>query len=201
MPKLWRDTVEEHRREVRAAILDAAWTLATQRGVRGVTMGLVAEHAGISRATLYKYFRGVDEILLAGHTEHVREHLAALEDALSTAATPRQGLERVIDHYAEISFHRARHGTPDISALAHAGEQHDQNTFAVERLFVRAASAARGAGEIRSDVTAKLLGTYCLHAAAAAATLTSRTDVTRLANLIKECLEPGPGCTGPTERH
>lgn len=201
VPKLWKDTVEEHRRDVRAAILDAAWILATQRGVRGVTMALVAEHAGISRATLYKYFRGVDAILLAGHTEHVREHLATLENALSSAATPRDGLERLIDQYAEIAFHRARHGTPDTSALVHTGDRHDQNTLAVERLFTRAAAAAQDAGEVRSDVTAKLLGAYCLHAAEAAATLPARGDVTRLASVIKECLGPGSGSMSPDASH
>lgn len=200
VPKLWKDTVEEHRRDVRAAILDAGWSLARQRGVRGVTMGLVAEHAGISRATLYKYFGGVEEILVAGHAEHVQEHLATLRDAHSRAGTPREGLERLIDHYAEICFHRGRAGAPDTSALVHAGDQHQRNATELERLFVDAVGAAQAAGDVRADITAKLLATYILHAAEGAGSLGSRGEVTGLATLVKECLGPGPESTGPTTR-
>ena len=54
MPKLWTETIEEHRREVREAILDAAWALAAEHGPLSVTMSQVAQAAGIGRATLYK---------------------------------------------------------------------------------------------------------------------------------------------------
>lgn len=190
VPKLWKDTVEEHRRDVRAAILDAAWNLAQERGVRGVTMGLVAEHAGISRATLYKYFRGVEEILVAGHTQHVQEHLATLRAARSTAGTPREGLERLIDRYAEICFHRGRDGAPDIAALVHSGHQHHRNARQVEELFVDAVRAAQKAGAVRTDVAAALLATYCVHGAEGAGNVANKGEVRRLSGLVKECLEP-----------
>ncbi|WP_067430936.1 TetR/AcrR family transcriptional regulator [Nocardioides jensenii] len=201
MPKLWKDTVEEHRRDVRAAILDAAWRLAHERGIRGVTMGLVAQHAGISRATLYKYFSGVEEILVASHAEHVQEHLATLREAHSSAGTPREGLERLIDHYAEICFHRGRAGAPDTSALVHAGEQHQRNTTELERLFIDAVLAAQAAGEVRADIAAKLLATYILHAAEGAGSVGSRGEAAGLATLAKECLGSASGSTGPTTRH
>lgn len=200
VPKLWKDTVEEHRRDVRAAILDAAWSLARQRGVRGVTMGVVAEHAGISRATLYKYFGGVEEILVAGHAEHVQEHLATLRETHSHAGTPREGLERLIDHYADICFHRGRDGNPDTNALVHSGDQHHRNTHEVERLFIDAVRAAQTASEVRTDMTAKLLATYCLHGSEGAGSLAHRSDVRRLAGLVKECLGPRPGSASPTTR-
>jgi AcrR family transcriptional regulator len=200
VPKLWKDTVEAHRRDVRAAVLDAAWSLAHQRGVRGVTMGLVAEHAGISRATLYKYFGGVEEILVASHAEHVREHLATLREAHSRAGTPREGLERLIDHYAEICFHRSQDGAPGTYALVHSGDQHHRNTHAVERLFVDAVRAAQVAGEVRADIAADLLATYILHAADGAGSLASRGEVAGLATLVKECLGPRSGSSAPTSR-
>src|SRR3954447_15586969 len=65
VPKLWEQTVVEHRRAVGDAILDAASALAEQQGPRAMTMSQVAERAGIGRATLYKYFPDVDAILLA----------------------------------------------------------------------------------------------------------------------------------------
>ena len=53
MPKLWTETIEAHRREVRDAILDAAASLVGEHGLLSVTMSQVAELTGIGRATLY----------------------------------------------------------------------------------------------------------------------------------------------------
>ncbi len=60
VPRLWSETIEDHRREVRAAILDATWALVTERGLTSVTMSQIAEETGIGRATLYKYFPDVE---------------------------------------------------------------------------------------------------------------------------------------------
>lgn len=46
-------------------ILDAAGELFSERGVTSVSMRDVAERAGCSRATLYRYFPGRDDLHLA----------------------------------------------------------------------------------------------------------------------------------------
>src|SRR5262245_15702146 len=78
VPKLWNATIEEHRREVRDAILDATAALVMKHGLASVTMSEIADQAGIGRATLYKYFSDVEAILLAWHERHVAGHLAQL---------------------------------------------------------------------------------------------------------------------------
>ena len=55
MPKLWTDTIQAHRREVRDAVLDATAALVGEHGLRAVTMSQIANKIGIGRATLYKY--------------------------------------------------------------------------------------------------------------------------------------------------
>jgi AcrR family transcriptional regulator len=67
VPKLWTETVETHRQEVREAILDATASLVQSRGLLAVTMSDIAEATGIGRATLYKYFPDVETILSAWH--------------------------------------------------------------------------------------------------------------------------------------
>src|SRR6266508_4210937 len=74
MPKLWNKTIEAHRREVRDATLDTAAKLVAEHGLRAVTMSQIAEHTGIGRATLYKYFSGVEAILLAWHERQITGH-------------------------------------------------------------------------------------------------------------------------------
>ncbi|HKA49020.1 MAG TPA: helix-turn-helix domain-containing protein, partial [Candidatus Dormibacteraeota bacterium] len=56
MPKLWKETIEAHRREVGEAILDTTVALVIEHGLRSVTMSQIADQTGIGRATLYKYF-------------------------------------------------------------------------------------------------------------------------------------------------
>ena len=78
MPKLWNDTIEEHRREVRDAILDTTAALVAEHGLRSVTMSQIAEQTGIGRATLYKYFPGVEAVLLVWHERQIAGHLEQL---------------------------------------------------------------------------------------------------------------------------
>src|SRR5262245_47744429 len=54
VPKLWNETVEEHRKEVRQAILETTAALVSKGGLAAVTMSQIAEETGIGRATLYK---------------------------------------------------------------------------------------------------------------------------------------------------
>ena len=78
MPKLWSETVAAHRRGVRDAVLDTAAALAAEHGLRSVTMSQIAEATGIGRATLYKYFPGVEAILLAWQERQKARHFEQL---------------------------------------------------------------------------------------------------------------------------
>ncbi|HZA80384.1 MAG TPA: helix-turn-helix domain-containing protein, partial [Actinomycetes bacterium] len=80
MPKLWDETIEAHRLQVREAILDTTAALVASHGLRSVTMSEIAERTGIGRATLYKYFPDVEAILLAWHERQITTHLAQLEE-------------------------------------------------------------------------------------------------------------------------
>jgi AcrR family transcriptional regulator len=188
VPKLWKDTVEAHRRDVRAAILDAAWTLAQERGVRGVTMGLVAENAGISRATLYKYFPGIEEILRAAHKDHVARHLTALAAAQSNAASPREALLAMLSGYARICFHRDRAASAEMHGLVHAGPQHARNQSAIHDLFTQAVRDAQAVAQVRSDMGAKELAAFAVSALDTAATASNEPDVEHLVRLVAEAL-------------
>ena len=90
MPKLWTETIEAHRREVRDAIIDTTVALVQEQGVLSVTMSQIAEQAGIGRATLYKYFPDVEAILQAWHEGEIARHLdqlSAIRDRHGRAAT------------------------------------------------------------------------------------------------------------------
>jgi AcrR family transcriptional regulator len=179
VPKLWTETIDEHRRTVRSAILEAAAALAGERGLTGVTMSAVAERAGIGRATLYKYFPDVESILVARHHEHVTVHLDQLAALRDQATTPEEGLEAVLNAYARICYWRARHGT-DFSALVHRPEHVAPAEARLTELFSDLLAEAAASGTVRDDTAPEELAAYCLHALAAAGDLDSETAVRRL---------------------
>jgi AcrR family transcriptional regulator len=190
MPKLWNETIEAHRREVRDATLDTAAALVAEHGLRSVTMSQIAEKTGIGRATLYKYFSGVEAILIAWHERQVAGHLEYLAEIRDQAADAGERLEAVLEAYALISHEH--HGT-ELAALLHRGEHvaraQQQLTDLVRDLLTEAAEA----GGVRDDVTPDELARYCLHALAAAGSLPSRAAVRRLVTVILAGLRPRVG--------
>lgn len=185
MPKLWTETIEGHRREVREAILDATWQLAAQRGPLSLTMSEVAQAAGIGRATLYKYFADVEAILHAWHERQIGRHLELLADVRDRNANAGERLRAVLRAYAEIMHERAHHGA-QLGALLHRTHSGRPAAHAQQHLhgMVRDLLAdAALAGDVRDDVTPDELATYCLHALSAAGSLRSDDAVLRLVTL------------------
>src|SRR5215813_4960523 len=108
VPKLWSDTIEAHRREVRDAILDTTAALVIATGLRSVTMSQIAEETGIGRATLYKYYPDVESILVAWHERHVAVHLEELAKIGSGSGDPWERLRAVLVAFALICLERRR---------------------------------------------------------------------------------------------
>lgn len=187
VPKLWNETIEAHRRQVRYAILENTWALVAEHGLRSVTMSQIAEKTGIGRATLYKYFPDVEEILLAWHERHVIGHLEHLAELRDQAGGAAERLEAVLENYALISHQRGHHGT-ELLALLHRGERvawaQQQLIDMIRDLLTEAAET----GSVRADVTPDELASYCLHSLAAAGSLPSEAAVRRLVTVTLDGL-------------
>lgn len=188
MPKLWTDTVEEHRRAVRDATLDATAKLVTEHGLASVTMSKIAAQTGVGRATLYKYFPDVESILIAWHERQVGSHLEQLTRIRDQPGGPGQRLEAVLEAYALVTHHRP-HGT-DLSAVLHWGEHVDQARRRLTRLIEDLLAEAASSGDVRDDVAPGELAAYCLHALAAAGALPSGAAVRRLVTVTLAGLRP-----------
>jgi AcrR family transcriptional regulator len=180
VPRLWSDTIEEHRREVRQSILDTTWRLATDKGIRAVTMSEVAAQVGIGRATLYKYFSNVEAILDARHEQHVCEHLAQLSRLSEQSGEPVERLSRVLEGYARIRFHRERQGPGEILAHVHRQSAVESAEAQVRRLMQDLIQAAVDVGALADVGTADELASYCVHALGAAGEMPSEDSVARL---------------------
>ena len=190
MPKLWTETIEEHRRTVHDATLDATAALVREHGLASVTMSQIAAAAGIGRATLYKYFPDVEAILVAWHDRHITRHLRQLAEARDAAATPAGRLEAVLEAFAWIQHQH--HDTELPVALLHRGEHVARARQQLRDLISDLLADGAEAGTVRSDIDPGELASYCLHALTAAGSLPSEAAVRRLLAVTMSGLRPQP---------
>jgi AcrR family transcriptional regulator len=187
MPKLWNETIEAHRRDVRDATLDTTAALVAEHGLLSVTMSQIAEQTGIGRATLYKYFPDVEAILFAWHERQVTSHLEHLAEVRDRASGAAERLEAVLVAYALMSY---EHHDTELAALLHRGEHvtraQQQLSDFVRDLLIEGAKT----GHFREDVAPDELASYCLHALGAANSLPSKAAVRRLVTVTLAGLHP-----------
>ena len=191
MPKLWNETIQAHRREVRDAILETTWALVAEHGLLSVKMSQIAEKTGIGRATLYKYFPDVEAILLAWHERHVSGHLERLAEIRDQAGDARERLEAVLEAYALISHeHHDIELGAELAELLHRGEHVARAQHQLRDMIRDLLAEAAKSGDVRDDVAPEELASYCLHALAAASSLPSRAAVRRLVTITLAGLHP-----------
>jgi AcrR family transcriptional regulator len=86
----------------RERLLNAAVRLFEQRGYGSVTMGEIAEEAGLSRPTAYRHFTSKEDILWA-LTEQAGEHTSHIVATVaSSSASPAEQLRTLIRNHAQI---------------------------------------------------------------------------------------------------
>jgi AcrR family transcriptional regulator len=192
MPKLWNETIEAHRRDVRDATLDTTAALVAEHGLRSVTMSQIAEETGIGRATLYKYFADVEAILLAWHERQISTHLLYLAKVRDQASDARDRLEAVLEAYALISHEHRRHPDANLAAFLHRGKHVARAQTQVHDMIRDLLAQGAKAGDIRGDTAPDELANYCLNALAGASSLPSKIAVRRLVTITLAGLRP-PG--------
>jgi AcrR family transcriptional regulator len=190
VPKLWNETIEAHRREVRDAILDTTAALVAEHGLLSVTMSQIAEETGIGRATLYKYFSDVEAILLAWHERQITGHLDYLAEVREQAGDAGERLEAVLEAYALISHESHGHQDTELAALLHRDEQVARAQQQLRDMIRDLLTEGAETGDVRDDVAPDELASYCLHALTAASSLPSKTAVRRLVTVTLAGLHP-----------
>ncbi len=190
MPRLWTDTIAEHRREVRDAIVSTTRRLVAEQGLRSVTMSKIAEESGIGRATLYKYFPDVESILRAWHGDQIAGHLERLIEVRDRAGEPAERLESVLETYASLSHASRRHHDAELIAYLHRDDQVDRAEREVRTIVRALLAAGAAAGVVRDDVSPDELATFCLHALDSSADLSSGAAVHRVVRVTMDGLRP-----------
>lgn len=201
VPRLWDETIQAHRHQVRDAILDTTAALVFEHGLRSVTMAQIADKTGIGRATVYKYFPDVDTILHAWHHHQITVHLAQLTEVVSRVNDPGPRLEAVLRAYARIAHQtRGRHDT-EIGRFLHRDEHLADAQRQLHDLITGLITDAVRHADLRSDTPPSELAAYCLHALNAASNLPSQVAVDRLVTVTLTGLRSAPEHPAHTATH
>jgi AcrR family transcriptional regulator len=140
----------------RGMILAHAAALFARGGYPGTSMNQVAEACGLSKATLYHYFRDKYELLVNIAEEHVTRLQGIVDDALAEDDTPqgqlRALIRRLVEEYASAqNEHRVL--TEDVRFLQ---AQDRERILGKEREVV--AAFARVVAMLRPDLQEAAMG-------------------------------------------
>jgi AcrR family transcriptional regulator len=190
VPRLWKETIETHRRAVSEKVVDVAAALVEAKGLRSVTMSEIAERTGVGRATLYKYFPDVESILRAWHERQVAQHLEQLAAARDRVHEPAGRLRTVLATFATIAQESHGHSDTELGALLHRDHAVSAAQARVVQLVAELIREGVATGSVRGDVPAEELASYCVHALSAGRDLRSEAGRERLIDVTLAGLKP-----------
>lgn len=167
-------------RDLREVIAAAAVELVSEQGLTAVAMSHVAERAGITRATLYKYFPDVRAMLSAWQERHVAANLVALGAARDSAGSCRERLTRVLETFALMVYHQH---TPELVGLLTSSEHAIRGYAEFAKMLRELIAEGAQSGLFRRDVPARDLASFCVHALAASTHVGSVAAARRLAHV------------------
>ena len=116
---------QERSRATLQSIMTASASLIAEYGLDAVSMTQIANVAGMSKASLYRYFPNKQALLLAHAERSFNVHREEMKAAMQHGAEPEQMLRDGIDHYCKqhtdnpflLNLRAAIHADPVLSEL------------------------------------------------------------------------------------
>jgi AcrR family transcriptional regulator len=131
-------------------LLDAADLLVSSRGLEGLSLDAIAQAADVSRATAYRYYPGLDRLMVR---LAIRRGEGLIEDLRGRMARERTVLAKL-----EVAFVRVVADVPQDPVMAavydpRSGFVHDDDVSAVSNaLLAPVLTDGQAAGEVRTDI-------------------------------------------------
>jgi AcrR family transcriptional regulator len=188
VPKISAPTVAEHRAQRLRALLEAARVLVAEQGPEALTLSALAAQVGLSRPSLYEYFRSRDDLVAAMVEDELPRWIAELEAEVRRHTTPsdriaafvRTQLRMLTDgrHSAlvvltshalgpaateRVMAEHSRLFAPLLSALTDLGVDHPELRAHLVHGIVTAASSLLGADELANRRVIDTAAQQALH--------------------------------------
>lgn len=93
---------------MRERLVRATERVIEQQGVRGATVQLVLDEAGISRRTFYRVFRNLEDALVALFDDRVGRFAASMHEVVSATSDPLLKVRNAIDTYLDLQVSGGR---------------------------------------------------------------------------------------------
>ncbi len=171
---------ERQRQHRTRAILDAAWTLFSERGFDETSIEEIAERAEVGPATVYTYFGSKNKLLAALFVRYIEQEAAEAETVLQQPpGNMLDGMMALFDKYLEGVANRC---SPlllrEFYALGISRQfDYGRHTFELKQRFLdqglRLATHYKASGQVREDVSAEEAAALCHSAAVFPLTLFS----------------------------
>jgi len=142
--------------QTRAAIIEAALALFTERGYEAATMRAIAQRAGVSTGNAYYYFSSKEELIQEFYSRNHEAHMAASRGVLAAetdlAARLHGAVRALVDvlmpyhTFAATFYKHAAEPTSPLSPFSPQSSPARQASIALYREVVEASSARMGPG-------------------------------------------------------
>lgn len=157
MPRISADTVAQHRANRLRALLDAGRDLVTEGGPDALTLAALARRVGLSRPSLYEYFRSREELVAAIVIDELPEWTRHLDRAVAAAEGTPAKIEAYLRTELEIIVDGSHGAVVALSAHALPDSSRDQIRAEHERLLAPLVDVLRAADVPRPELRAQLV--------------------------------------------
>lgn len=157
MPRISADTVAEHRANRLRALLDAGRDIVATEGAEALTLASLARRVGLSRPSLYEYFRSREELVAAIVSDALPEWADKLEDAVNSASSVPEKIEAYLRTELAIITDGSHGAVVALSAHALPDSSREQIRAEHERLLAPLVGVFKTAGVQRAQLRAMLV--------------------------------------------
>ncbi|MDA8332893.1 MAG: TetR/AcrR family transcriptional regulator [Candidatus Dormibacteraeota bacterium] len=151
----WAELLDEHRSRTRAHIAEVGMALIAERGMSGVSMSLLAQRAGISRATLYHYFRDLEQVMLGWLELQVASFAKELTTRASAIPDPtlrlREIISTLVTYFSSLEHRMGIENMGGEALSPKAARAVAAQVLPITHLIASAIQEGQGAGSFRGD--------------------------------------------------
>jgi AcrR family transcriptional regulator len=160
LPSLSAATVRGRKGEsTRAAIVDAALSLARREGLEGLTIGVLAERLGMSKSGVFAHFGSREDLQLAVLREYATRFVERVLRPAVRAARGLPRLQAIVDRWLSLLAEELEAGCILIGGASEYDDRPGPLRDALAQIvrswkaeLVRALEQARACGHLRADV-------------------------------------------------
>ena len=158
------ETLTIHRRldarqlDIRTRVLKAARQLIHEQGHESVGMELIATNAGVSRATMYRYFASKEHVVCQAALDWGHQVAARIPEAIAAATEPVGAIDVAIEQVVREAASDLPMVRATMASVLAQGPVADEFRLAVREMFQALLAGAVDSMPESLDLSMKLLG-------------------------------------------